>query len=408
MKKIYIIDEHQSSKFNGIGTYIEELIYCFRKLNMETCLISFNSDTAEFDIMEKEDGTKVMSFPPLSDNFSNCYAIVDKFFRLYIEDSLENVFFVNHFPCEIFLKNIRNSFPLSKFLLVVHNQLWTSELLGDSIKLQEIICEKKNEDIKDKYKFLIHNFRIEQRTYDAADCVICLSGDTYKTIKDIYKKTQNVFLIKHGYQDRAQYPVSEQQKQKNRARMNIPADEKVLIYVGRLSAAKGIDVFIKSFCKIAKENPQARLVIAGTPLNKEYYSYLFRISQKAVCQISFLGQVSRSEIRDWYTVADIGIFPSYTEQCSFTGIEMMMYGLPIIASNGFGVKNMFTDNVNAKIAEIGNDKEEYGKNLTNAIQYLLNSEAVCKVLGTNARRTFEIKYNIENMLKEYHRLLNLL
>lgn len=404
MKKIYIIDEYQSSRINGIGTYIGELTYCFQQLNMEICLISFNSETNEFNIIEKEDGTKVMYFPPLPDIFLNCYVIIDKFFRLYIEDSSENIFFLNHFPCEFFLKKIRNSYCLSKFFLVVHNQLWTSELFGDSIKLQKIIFSKGNNMVKDKYAFLIRNFQTEQRTYNVADGIICLSSDTCKVIQELYKKTDNVFTIIHGYHDRAQYPISEQQKQAMRIKMNIHTDEKVLIYVGRLSAAKGIDVLIRSFCRIVKENYNVRLLIVGTPLNNEYYNYLLKISQEAISQISFVGQISHSEIKDWYTLADIGVFPSYTEQCSFTGIEMMMYRLPIIASDGFGVKNMF-NNINAKIAEIGSNTEDYENNLTEAIRNLLNSEVACKTLARNAREMFETKYCIKNMLREYNDLL---
>ena len=47
---------------------------------------------------------------------------------------------------------------------------------------------------------------------------------------------------------------------------------------------------------------------------------------------------------------------------------MMMYGLPIVASDGFGVKNMFENDVNARIAKIGKNDEEFENNLTNSMK----------------------------------------
>ena len=48
MKHIYIIDEHQSSKQNGVGTYIQQLLKCFEGSVHDVNLLSFNSDEKEF------------------------------------------------------------------------------------------------------------------------------------------------------------------------------------------------------------------------------------------------------------------------------------------------------------------------------------------------------------------------
>lgn len=50
MKHIYIVDEHQSSKQNGVGTYIYQLLKCFEGNEYDVNLISFNSDEAEFKV----------------------------------------------------------------------------------------------------------------------------------------------------------------------------------------------------------------------------------------------------------------------------------------------------------------------------------------------------------------------
>lgn len=405
MKNIYIVDEHQTSKRNGIGTYIKEFIYCLQQLNMNICLISFNSDEKEFNIIERVDGIKHIHFPLFEGIFTDHYNVIEKFFRLYIEDSSDNVFFFNHSPCENLLREIKHSHPLSKILFVIHDQRWRVDLMGDCKNLQEIILQKKNEEIKGKYLNIIRSFEIEQRTYNIADGVICLNNDTYSLVRDVYKKIDNLYLIGHGYQNKCGYPPTERLRQRIRARLNIDINEKILIYVGRLEILKGIESLIRSFCKINQEIPNTRLIIIGATPHEKYYNYLFEISREAFPKISFLGQIPHSEIRNWYTVAEIGIFPSYMEQCSFAGIEMMMYGLPIVASDGFGVRCMFKAGVNATIAKRGDNNEEYEKNLTLAIKKLLKSGSLCSILGKSAKKAYEIKYSIENMRDAYKKLL---
>ena len=55
--------------------------------------------------------------------------------------------------------------------------------------------------------------------------------------------------------------------------------------------------------------------------------------------------------------ADIGVLPSYTEQCSYVGLEMLAHRLPIVASDGFGMRCMFQEQANIRVAHIGNVKQ---------------------------------------------------
>jgi hypothetical protein len=62
MKNIYIFDEYISSKKNGIGTYLQELLYCLKSPEYCINLIVFNVDAKEFYIIE-ENNTKKYFFP---------------------------------------------------------------------------------------------------------------------------------------------------------------------------------------------------------------------------------------------------------------------------------------------------------------------------------------------------------
>ena len=176
------------------------------------------------------------------------------------------------------------------------------------------------------------------------------------------------------------------------------------MFAGRVHYIKGIFTLIKCFKNVLKYYPNCRLVLAGFVLDFPQTSFLAKnISSK----ITFTGQLTQQELKDWFQIADIGVLPSYVEQCSYSGIEMMMYHLPVVASDGFCVKGMFKDGQNAKVAKIGNreNPNEFEANLTNAILELLLSDNLCYKLGNNGRMIYESLYQIEHMRNGYKTLL---
>ena len=69
----------------------------------------------------------------------------------------------------------------------------------------------------------------------------------------------------------------------------------------------------------------------------------------------FTGKLSKQELYQFYQIADVGVMLSKHEQCSFVAIEMMMHGIPIIASDSTGLDEMVSDGINGyKIRTIEN------------------------------------------------------
>ena len=132
------------------------------------------------------------------------------------------------------------------------------------------------------------------------------------------------------------------------------------------------------------------------------------ISSGFATHVSFVGLINKKELEKWYAVADMGVIPSYYEQCPYVGIEMMMHGLPIVASDGFGLRNMFRDGVNAVVAPIGDreDSSEFSRNLAEAMDKLLHSDKLRKMLSKNAQDIYRSRYSERQMLMGYRELLS--
>ena len=59
-------------------------------------------------------------------------------------------------------------------------------------------------------------------------------------------------------------------------------------------------------------------------------------------KIVYTGELKKEQVFDFYQLADIGVIPSFHEQCSFTAIEMRMHKLPLIVSSVDGLDELFT------------------------------------------------------------------
>jgi glycosyltransferase len=402
MRNIYILDEYSSSTQNGIGTFLRELLTCFENENV--CLIEFNSTEKVFCI-KSENKIKEMHFPVFQRNgFLANYKIIDKFFRLYIEDSSDNLFMFNHSPCEKLMQLLKESFPLSKMTFTIHDFGWTAPLLGDFNRLKDIVLKEKQKRIQNKYKGIINYFHEEQRMYEIADKVICLSEDSYHFLQEIYLvQKDKICLLTNGLKD-TYILFPKNKKRILKQKMFLPPEEKIILFAGRATHAKGVPNLLESFKQVLKKYPECRLVLIGTVYDP---SYVLKLSKSIAAKVSYTGLISREELSKWYQISDIGVIASLSEQCSYTGIEMMMHGLPVIASDGFGVRAMFQNDVNAKVTEIGNRKKpkEFANNLANTLLELLSSEKLCEHLGQEARKTYETRYTPEKMRTGYDELL---
>lgn len=407
MKHIYIVDEHQSSKQNGIGTYIRQLLKCFEDTDNDVNLLSFNSDKKEFMI------EKAVSYTEYHIPVCGIGGFLDKgelmlpILRLYINDSEENVFFINHFPCDRFLSAIKRLFPLSITIFVIHDQGWCAPLLGDVKKFRKILTSKYYPS-KDKQEWRnIHKMTSrERRMYHIVDKIVALSTTTYELLPDLYGvSTDKVHLIPNGLQKPRQIGIEESGL--IRRNYGIAEDEIVLLYTGRTSPSKGIIPLLLAFDQLWKANPKLHLVIAGEIFN---FNDFVRCTPDSASHITYTGLLSKERLSDWYRIADIGILPSFTEQSSYTGIEMLAYGKLIVTTDGHNLTDMFNDEV-AILAHVGNkrivESTEFVASLVKAINraLLLEPDERCRLQRT-AFRYYNKFYSFQNWKATYIRLIN--
>ncbi|MBN1116826.1 MAG: glycosyltransferase [Bacteroidales bacterium] len=127
--------------------------------------------------------------------------------------------------------------------------------------------------------------------------------------------------------------IFQSQEKNKKEHFNITEDTPVLLFTGRLSKEKGV-MDIPDIYEMTKEKiPNLKIVFAGTgPAEKE----LKELLPDAI----FMGWVQKIKLPDLYSSADLLILPSRFDTFSLVVLEALSCGLPVIAYNSKGPKDI--------------------------------------------------------------------
>jgi 1,2-diacylglycerol 3-alpha-glucosyltransferase len=119
---------------------------------------------------------------------------------------------------------------------------------------------------------------------------------------------------------------------KVRKKYGIKDKDPVLLYVGRISPHKGIDLLIKSFNLILKENPNAKLLIVGKQTFDDYTEELKRLARKINEKvIIFTDFISDKELPYYYATCNVYTTATLWEGYDLPVVEAQACGKPVVA-----------------------------------------------------------------------------
>lgn len=128
-----------------------------------------------------------------------------------------------------------------------------------------------------------------------------------------------------------------------------------LLAVGRFTdPRKNIEMLLRVFSQISKKIANITLYVVGQPPEPEIL-YDFT-GQPGFENIVFTGQVSKHDLILFYQKAHLMLITSYQEGFGISGLEGLLYGMPIIATDCGGVKDYVINNETGFIVPINDDK----------------------------------------------------
>jgi glycosyltransferase involved in cell wall biosynthesis len=146
--------------------------------------------------------------------------------------------------------------------------------------------------------------------------------------------------------------VTEREVSAFRARHEMQAGRRHILYSGRLAAAKRVDLLLDAFAAIAERRPDWGLFVAGDgPLRR---SLAARVPHALAGRVLWPGFLEADEIRVAYHAADLMVLPSDYEPWALVVIEAMAAGCPVISSDVVGASaELIEDGVNGRMFRSG-------------------------------------------------------
>jgi len=289
-----------------------------------------------------------------------------------------------------------------KVIAVVHYSNWSFSIYDNLPRLRTILNIEKPDEFGENLRLLVND---EKSFYSSVDRVICLSNYMRQIlICDYGLNPANISIIPNGLNDMIKTKTDIKLIRK---KWNVPYNEKVILFAGRMDEIKGLTYLIKAFREVLKIYPKCRLMIAGSG---SFYKYT-KETQDICTRITYTGLLDKEQLYEWYQLADVGVTPSLFEPFGYVAVEMMMHSLPVVATATSGLNEVIDDACGLKIyLTVLPDKVEIDTVLlAEKILYLLQHPHQAKKMGQNGRKRYLKEFSSEvfrrNMINFYISLL---
>jgi len=177
-------------------------------------------------------------------------------------------------------------------------------------------------------------------------------------------------------------------------------DSKVkLAYIGTIASEKGFDILEKVFQDNDILNNDFVLYIYGSITEPSLKERLINLEKLSNGKVVYKGPYKKEELPEILSDIDIGILPFLFETYSIVTREFLYMGIPVIASNTYGVPDIVKDGYNGFLFEVGNWEK-----LKEKLLLVLNDRSLIDKLKEGAINTsIPTVQNEANMLDQIYR-----
>jgi glycosyltransferase involved in cell wall biosynthesis len=169
-----------------------------------------------------------------------------------------------------------------------------------------------------------------------------------------------------------------------RSQFKIPQRAFVLGHLGRLEPEKNLEFLARSAARFLNEKKDAHFLIIGKGSSREMLETLFR--ERGVRErVHFAGVMLGQNLADAYHAMDLFAFTSKSETQGMVVTEAMAAGVPVVALDAPGARDVLRDTINGRVVYVENDSAFCSALLWCAEKRPVHFAGLCK----EARKTAE-------------------
>lgn len=254
------------------------------------------------------------------------------------------------------------------------------------------------------FKRLVLNF-VEKLTYFCATKVYPNSFGLKKIIiQNKFSNEKKLKVIANGSSngiDTSYFDAKlflEKDKKELRDKFKIKETDFVFIFVGRIVGDKGINELVESFCELAKDNTNIKLLLVGP-----YEDELDPLKEETKKNINFHKQIIsvgfQNDVRPFFAIANALSFPSYREGFPNVVMQAGAMNLPSIVSNINGCNEIIKENKNGYIVPVKETKKLY-----EAMKRIISNSEMQNHSRDIIKNNYEQSIVWEALLEEYKKL----
>jgi len=235
------------------------------------------------------------------------------------------------------VKRIHQDFP---FDIIdghyVYPDGFAAVLLGKALK-KPVVLSARGSDINQFIGFRTIK-PIIRHALEHADRVISVCDALKREMVKLGINSHKITVIPNGVDTQKFFP---EQRSIARKTLSLPNHNQIILSVGTLIPRKGFHVLLDAMPIILKEIPQTHLYLVGEGAYRSYIEQ--KIAQMSLNRhVTLVGERPNSELRIWYSAADVFCLASSREGWANVIMESLACGTPVVATNVWGAPEILT------------------------------------------------------------------
>jgi D-inositol-3-phosphate glycosyltransferase len=220
----------------------------------------------------------------------------------------------------------------------------------------------KNLVARDNEQESPERIEVETELMKTAAQIITPSESDMRYMQYLYGAAEEKLVaVPPGVNTQVFKPIAKEQAKRE---LNAAADQKIILFAGRIEPLKGIDVLMYATKIVLARQPDLKLAlwivggdVSQTPSawSKELQKLeQLRRTLNMPESVKFMGQKTQGELPLYYNAAEVVVMASHYESFGMAALEAMACGVPVITTNVSGISSLL-DEKHSKLVTSANN-----------------------------------------------------